>query len=147
MGSRFRDRNGIVLEEFMDKQGLVVLNDGRPTRFQVNQGGSSCLDLTFTSPDLALRGEWDIMDRYTIGSDHVPILSRFGRKLFKEQDFRPRKYNYPKARWDEFRIRTQEETNNMCREDVDKWNNSLCNIKSNQITFIVTSPQHKCLGE
>lgn len=55
-GSRFRDRNGIVLEEFMDKHGLVVLNDGRPTRFQVNQGGSSCLDLTFTSPDLALRG-------------------------------------------------------------------------------------------
>lgn len=80
--SRFWDKNGTVLEEFMDKHGLV-LNDGRPTRSQVNQGGSSCLDLTFTSPYLALRGEWDIMERCTIGSDHVPILSMFGSKLVK----------------------------------------------------------------
>ncbi len=28
-----------------------------------------------------------------------------------------------------------------------KYFSNLCQIKSNQITFIVTSPQHKCLGE
>uniref|UniRef100_A0A8C2KZI6 Uncharacterized protein n=1 Tax=Cyprinus carpio TaxID=7962 RepID=A0A8C2KZI6_CYPCA len=66
------------------------------------------------------------MDRYTIGSDHVPILSRFGRKLVKEQDYRSEKYNYSKARWEEFNIRAQEEINNVVKDDIDKWNDSLC---------------------
>lgn len=90
-GSRTRDRNGVMLEDFQDRHGLVVLNDGRPTWFQVNRAAKSCIDLTFTSAELALVGEWDIMDRYTMGSDHVPILSRFGRTLAKEQDNRPRR--------------------------------------------------------
>lgn len=52
-GSRIRDGNGVLIEDFIDKNNLVVLNDGRPTRIQVNSGSLSCIDLTFASGELA----------------------------------------------------------------------------------------------
>ena len=41
----------------------------------------------------ALVGEWDKMERYTMGGDHVPILSRFGGSLVRKQD-KLRIFNY-----------------------------------------------------
>lgn len=46
----------------------------------------SCIDLTLASGDLARRGDSDVMDRYSIGSDNFSILSWFGRKLLVEVD-------------------------------------------------------------
>lgn len=43
-GSRVRDGNGSTVEEFMDKYGLVCVNDGRPTRFEIRTGAVSCID-------------------------------------------------------------------------------------------------------
>lgn len=34
-GSDHRDKNGVIIEEFLDKYELVVLNNGRPTRYQI----------------------------------------------------------------------------------------------------------------
>lgn len=53
-GSSTRDRNGSVPEDFIDNHGLVVLNDGRPTWFRTSSGSTSCTDLTFNSPELAI---------------------------------------------------------------------------------------------
>jgi len=60
--------------------GLVVLNDGKP---RSQQAADSCIDLTFVSAELALVWEWDMMDQYTTGSDHIPVLSTFGRWFVK----------------------------------------------------------------
>lgn len=80
-GSKRKDKNGAVLEDFLDLHSLVMMNDGRATRFEVGSGRLSCLDLTFASAEMARCGEWDMMDGYTMGSDHFPILSRFGKDL------------------------------------------------------------------
>ena len=32
-GSDHRDSNGVIIEDFLDKYDLVVINDGRPTRY------------------------------------------------------------------------------------------------------------------
>ncbi len=84
-GSKNKDKNGALIEDFLDKYSLVVPNDGRPTRFQVGNGKLSCIDLTFALTEFARCGEWDLMDRCTMGSDHSPILSRFGRVLQVEK--------------------------------------------------------------
>ncbi len=50
-GSIGRNRNGEVVEELMDSRGLVYMNDGRPTRFDIRTGKVSCIDLTIASPE------------------------------------------------------------------------------------------------
>lgn len=80
-----------------------MLNDSRATRFQVGSGRLSCLDLTFASAELARRGEWDLLDCYTMGRDHFPILSRFGRDLQVEEGGAVGWLDYHKADWDKFR--------------------------------------------
>ena len=42
------------------------------------------------------------MDRYTMGSDHFPILLRFGKTLLAEEQARPEYFNYDKADWGKF---------------------------------------------
>jgi len=48
-GSRNIDVNGVLIEDFIDKNNLVLLNNGRLTGFQVNRGSLSCINLTFAS--------------------------------------------------------------------------------------------------
>jgi len=72
-GSRFRDVNGVLFEDFKDKNNLVVLFDGRPARFQVKSGSLSCLGLNFTSGRIARCGNWYPMDLNTLGSDHFLV--------------------------------------------------------------------------
>lgn len=62
--------------------------------FQVGNGSLSCIDLAFTSAELARCGEWDLMDHYTTGSDHFPILSRFGRVLQVEKESTVRGFHF-----------------------------------------------------
>lgn len=56
-------------ENFIDKYGLVVLNEGRPARFQVGSVNASCVDLTIVSAEIA-SCEWNVLDQNSIGSDH-----------------------------------------------------------------------------
>lgn len=96
-GSRIKDTNGNTIEEFMDRWRLVYLNDGRPTRFDIRTGNVSCIDLALASSELARVGEWDCLDRYTIGSDHYPILLRFGKTILSEEQDNQKFFNYSKA--------------------------------------------------
>lgn len=77
-GGEKRDRNGQIVENFIDKNNLVVLNDGRPTWFGASRSMSSSIDITIVSAELASISRWEIMDLYSMGSDHVPIISKFG---------------------------------------------------------------------
>lgn len=126
-GSKSKDKNGAVLEDFFDNHSLVMLNDGRATRFQVGSGKLSCLDLTFASAELARCGEWDLMDCYTMGSDHFPILSRFGRELKVEEGGGVERLDYCKADWDRFRQELFVGLGEVCSEgNVEEWSRSFC---------------------
>ena len=137
-GSRDRDRNGEVIEELMDKQGLVCLNDGRPTRFDIRTGRVSCIDLTIASPELAWKGKWETWEENAMGSDHFPIVVRFGQPLLVEEDTRPRPLNYNKAKWAEFAEGCLEGIDSV-EEDgtIDEWNDSLCSMLRDNVNRFI----------
>lgn len=87
----------------------------------------SCIDLTLASGDLARRGDSDVMDRYSIGSDNFSILSWFGRKLLVEVDEKPRSQDFGKAQWEEFAEK--------CAEGVSKVNSDGSVEESNESVF------------
>ena len=77
-GSHDVDTRGEVIERFTDKHNLCVLNDGthtylKPQAQHVNKP-TSAIDLTISTPGLALRSAWEVLPD-THGSDHYPILT------------------------------------------------------------------------
>ena len=72
-GDSFSNPRGELLVSLVLDLDLVVLNDGRPTHFHVQNGTFSVLDLTVASPDCALDFTWEVLDDLH-GSDHYPIL-------------------------------------------------------------------------
>lgn len=50
----------------------------------MGQVRSSSIDVTIVSAELALVGRWDGMEPDTMGSDHAPIITKFGRQLIEE---------------------------------------------------------------
>lgn len=62
-----KDNNGSTVEESMDRYGFTCLSDGRPARFDIRT--LLCIKLSLASSELARVGEWDFMDRYTMGRD------------------------------------------------------------------------------
>lgn len=80
------------------------MNDTRPTRFETNSLKMSCLDLTFASSALARVGEWNVLDKDSMGSDHFPIISQFGRSLYMNPGDQVKRFDFARAKWDEFQI-------------------------------------------
>ena len=77
-GSHDVDTRGEVIERFSNKHNLCILNDGthtylKPQAQHVNKP-TSAIDLTISTPGLALRSVWEVLPD-THGSDHYPILT------------------------------------------------------------------------
>ena len=77
-GSHDVDTRGEVIERFTDKHNLCILNDGTHTylkpQAQHVTNPTSAIDLTISTPELALRSVWEVLPD-THGSDHYPILT------------------------------------------------------------------------
>lgn len=101
-GSNKKDNNGMVVEEFLETYNMAVINDGRPARFDMGKYTCSAIDLSLSSSNLSRTGEWDVLDRYTLGSDHFPILNRFGIELRVEMEESVSRYKFSLAKWEEF---------------------------------------------
>ena len=99
-GCDVTNRNGEVLEEFMDNETLVCLNDGRGTRVNVRTGALSALDLTCVSSTLAGLSEWDILEHSTIGSDHFPLICKIAVEVNREVNWCPGKWHWKEADWE-----------------------------------------------
>lgn len=128
-GSRIRDCNGSIVEEFMDRYGLVCVNDGRPTRFDIRTGAVSCIDLALASSEWARVGEWDSMDRYTLGSGQFPMLLRCGKTMQIEEQMKPGHFDYSKADWKKFAEKCDQALESLKGEGtIDEWSNSLCGM-------------------
>ncbi len=79
-GSRNTDKNGEVIEEFMEENSLVCLNDGNPTRIDIIRGAMSCLDITRVSASSAGKCIWSV-SKENIGSDHFPVICEIQNKI------------------------------------------------------------------
>ena len=71
-GESYCDPRGNVIEELLDRNNVVLMNDGSPTRYDVYHNTSSAIDLSICSSSLRLDYQWSVDDN-THGSDHWPI--------------------------------------------------------------------------
>ena len=77
-GSDSCDRRGDIWADIIHQYGLIVLNDGQPTRINDFTGLESHIDLTVASGALATQLDWNtIKDLHS--SDHFPIHIELGR--------------------------------------------------------------------
>ena len=81
------------------------------------------------SSECARVGEWDNLDRYSMGSDHFPILLKFGKTLVTDDQTRPTFFNYGKADCEKFSSKCDSGLDSVNGEGtIDEWNNSLCSM-------------------
>ena len=99
-GSPKGDKNGHILQELLDEFHAVVLNDGRGT-YMKNLGGMSHLDLSFASPNLAIKCNWSVAET-CLGSDHFPVIIKYNEPPVIE-DCSNIKWGLRRANWDKFK--------------------------------------------
>ena len=105
-GSPDADTRGEIIERFTDKHNLCILNDGthtylKPQAQHVNRP-TSAIDLTISTPGLALRSVWEVLPD-THGSDHYPILTSILPSVAEIQpSCDPSHWVFSKANWEQF---------------------------------------------
>lgn len=98
-GSPRTDRDGDIIEEFLDDNMIVCLNDGRGTRYDAAHGAESALDLTFVSQQLAGTCTWNVSSDNAMGSDHYPVWMKImNQNISLEESWIPR-WKMREANW------------------------------------------------
>lgn len=64
---------GEILLDDIDRENLIILNDGSNTMINKPNRVASPLDLTISTPDIAPCIDWQV-DHDPMGSDHLPII-------------------------------------------------------------------------
>ena len=98
-GNNNSDVKGQIIENFLTNSELYLFNDLSPTYLHPASGTFTSIDLSISSPSLALDFSWQVLSD-SHGSDHFPIvLSSSGRSPCS----RPRQWKLGSADWEEFR--------------------------------------------
>ena len=100
-GDNIVNRNGREMATFLSEEDVTLLNDGSGTRFNIQTGTSSNLDLSICSPQLLPALSWKV-DEELYGSDHFPIIISH---LEEPNEFE-RRFNVKKADWGLYRALT-----------------------------------------
>lgn len=127
-GSRFTNRQGRDIWQWIEDNNLILLNDGSNTRLDKGRATFSSIDLTIASPNLSVISEWGMFpDNW--GSDHFPQVINIGLNNSNRQNEPTRvKLRYDKANWVKF--------NQLCKEitleevysvDINAFNDNLNN--------------------
>ena len=88
------------MESFLNDSETVLLNDGSPTYLNTGTGNFSSIDLSISSPALAVQFSFHVLDDQ-YGSDHFPIVLRTG--VSRVRHFRPPRWRLKDANWELFR--------------------------------------------
>lgn len=102
-GSYKINPKGAQILDTLEDNDLVLLNTGEPTRITRN-GNKSAVDLTFSSPNIAIHCSWNILED-VMGSDHFPLIIEVNNSLnyHCEESYRPKtKWNLRKANWEQY---------------------------------------------
>ena len=74
------DHRGLIIEELLDRNDIVLMNDGSSTRFDIVHNSTSAIDLSICSSSLRLDYQWSVDDDLH-GSDHFPIHLKYVQNM------------------------------------------------------------------
>ena len=72
-GSNVNDHRGDLIEDFITKNDICLMNDKSNTFLDSGKGTPSALDLSLCHPSLYLHFNWSVCEDQH-GSDHFPII-------------------------------------------------------------------------
>ena len=103
-GCRDTNDKGRIIEEFITKQDLVLLNDKFSSYLHPATGSYSSFDLTLCSPGIFPDFNWKVFDDRH-GSDHFPIhVSEVGSSVQES----PQRWKLHKANWEQLRVHCEQ---------------------------------------
>ena len=110
------DKRGEEIEEWQDEHHLILVNDptDTPTFYSRRWHTTTTPDLAFCTDDIHRKISRRVTDQLG-GSDHRPVVLTISGVEMPEQSQHPR-WNYKKAKWGLFSIRTNELTSNIKTE-------------------------------
>ena len=101
-------KRGELVEAWMDKEGMAVLNDGGATHANRKTGKESTPDLTIVHGSQADRYQWEVLEKLG-GSDHKPILiTREAEGVQNVNNQYTYKWDLKGAKFDAFRTEVEE---------------------------------------
>ena len=133
------DKN-LIIEDFITKHDLVLLNDKSSTYLHHTTGSYSSLDLTMCSPGLFPDFSWKVVDDLHV-SDHFPIqVSEVGPSVQQ----RPQRWKLHKANWEEFRVQQSIHPNafEACENPTELFTSLLYSAAEKSIPRTSTDPKH-----
>ena len=105
-GNKRNDLKGIIVDNFISKNSLSLMNDGSNTFFHLGSRSQTAIDLSICHPSLFLNFEWKVNDDLC-GSDHFPIF--IDSVLPSPEESTPH-WILSKANWNKF--------TEMCEEEI-----------------------------
>ena len=84
------------------------LNDGRGTWIDVRTGNEWALDVTLVSVGLAGVSRWEVLNGWTVGSDHYPVLCSVGGRVDVVSGEGIERWLFGKADWGVFQVVREE---------------------------------------
>lgn len=138
-GSHTTDTRGKILEKIVDKENLIVINNGDPTRININTGSFTAIDLTLACPSLAPLLEWKV-DTNVCSSDHWPILIKMRNRNDNQNTTVSTKWNLRNPDWKFFQDLFINKLKDVhFNDDIDPL--------VNEITDLITSTALTSLGQ
>jgi len=99
------DRRGRTIERFVEENGLVILNTGEMTRFDIRHGTSSAIDLTVASAELAVELGWYVINELH-NSDHYPTVTTLSSE--RSAHSMRKRWIMEKANWKKYREQVEQ---------------------------------------
>ena len=134
---------GEIIENFLSKNDICLMNDKSHTYLHPATGTFSSLDLSLCHPSLLLDFEWYVCDDQ-YGSDHFPIVIESIN--FSPEDHNP-KWKLNKANWEQFYLLCDQSLNienfNTNTDHIADFTSSLIDISNKCIPKTSTNPKKK----
>lgn len=133
----------------MDNNNLVLLNTGEGTRFNINTGDFSAIDLTFSDAMIATDLSWN-PHSYLYSSDHLPLNIEYNR-VQKPNNHHPiEKWNLKSADWINFSNYIQDnlpifESNNDVNLLANEFSTVIKNAADQHIRKFTSPPHHNAV--
>ena len=133
---------GRIIEDFVTRHDLVLINDKSSTYLHPATGSYSSLDLTICSPGISPDFNWKVIDDLH-GSDHFPIqVSEIGPSTQQH----PQRWKLHKANWEQFKVRCEQTIHpnafEECENPAKLFTSLLYSAAEKSIPRTSTNPKH-----
>ena len=142
-GSSKPDKRGLIIEEEIESNNLVVINNGQPT-YTFHTGTLTHLDVAIVSSSLAGHSSFTVLNN-TMGSDHNPcVVKLFEAELFTENTATTR-YLLQKADWLQYKEKCRTLFDRDIKAtDIDQYNKNITDtINMAATSAIPKNSKHK----